>query len=62
LLINAKDDPLAVSPLPDGAFDNPSLTAVQPDHGGHVGFVAGSILHPRYWAERIALEFLSTFG
>ncbi len=61
LLISAKDDPLAGSPVPDGAVDNPSLTTVQPDHGGHVGFVAGSILHPRYWAERIALEFLSTF-
>jgi predicted alpha/beta-fold hydrolase len=60
LLINAKDDPLAVSPLPDGVADNPSLAAIQPDHGGHVAFVAGSILRPRYWAERTALEFFAT--
>jgi len=62
LLINAKDDPLAVSPLPEVAISNSLLAAVQPDHGGHVGFVAGSILRPRYWAERTALEFLGTFG
>jgi predicted alpha/beta-fold hydrolase len=61
LLINAKDDPLAPAPLPQGALSNPSLAAVLTERGGHVGFVAGSIRRPRYWAERQALDFLAAF-
>lgn len=59
LLISAKDDPLAASPLPESARKNPFLTALETKHGGHVGFVAGSVWRPRFWAERQALEFFS---
>jgi predicted alpha/beta-fold hydrolase len=59
LLINAEDDPL-VPPevLPGAPFENPAVTVLRVPHGGHVGFMAGSLLRPRFWAEEQALRFL----
>lgn len=60
LLITAEDDPLApASNLPAGVDTNPALTVVRTAHGGHVGFVAGSIARPVFWAEERAVEFLA---
>ena len=59
LLISAKDDPLAGAPIPAEALSNPSLVALETEHGGHVGFVGGSIHRPRFWAERQALDFFA---
>jgi len=59
LLVSADDDPLApAGALPAGVEDNPALTVLRTAHGGHVGFVEGSLAHPRYWAEERALAFL----
>ena len=60
LLLTAADDPF----VPGAAFPreaaaaNPCLTVVLTEQGGHVGFVAGSILRPVFWAEERALAFL----
>lgn len=59
LLISAKDDPLAGAPIPSEAKNNPSLVALETEHGGHVGFLSGSIRRPRFWAERQALDFFA---
>jgi len=61
LLLNAKDDPLAPSPVPPEALTNPNLTVVATEKGGHVGFVSGSLFRPRYWAEQQAMDFLSRY-
>jgi len=61
LLISAKDDPLAPAPLPEPALENNSLAALVTERGGHVGFVAGSMRKPKYWAEQQALDFLQAF-
>jgi uncharacterized protein len=60
LVLSAQDDPLApAARLPVGAADNPALTVETPAHGGHVGFVEGSLLRPRFWAEQRVLDFLA---
>lgn len=58
LAINAKDDPM-VPPetLPD-VDANPNVSWLRSGRGGHVGFIAGSVLRPRFWAEREGLQFL----
>lgn len=66
LLLSAVDDPF----LPPAVLDdvsaiaerNPLLTLEYPAHGGHVGFVAGSVpWRPFYYGEWRACEFLATF-
>ena len=61
LLLNAKDDPLAPTPVPFEALANPNLSVVATEKGGHVGFVSGSLFRPRYWAEQQALDFLTRY-
>jgi predicted alpha/beta-fold hydrolase len=60
LLISAKDDPfIPASAIPREAIaQNPALTLYLTDHGGHVGFVAGSPLRPRYFADDLTIQFL----
>jgi predicted alpha/beta-fold hydrolase len=38
------------------------VTLVTTGLGGHVGFVSGSPLRPRFWAEARAVEFLASLG
>jgi uncharacterized protein len=58
LLISAKDDPIArVDSTLDG-LQNPYVTSLLTEQGGHVGFVSGSILRPRFWSEDVTLQFL----
>ncbi len=60
LLISAEDDPLApASHLPTGVERNPHLSVVRTRHGGHVGFVEGTVFRPRFWAEEQAFAFLT---
>ncbi len=59
LLVSAKDDPMVPGPLP--TIREGQVQALFTDHGGHVGFLAGSPLRPRFWAEAQAISFLSTF-
>ena len=62
LLISAEDDPLAPAGLlPVAGRENPFVQVLAPRHGGHVGFVDGSIAAPRFWAEEQALKFLDGF-
>ena len=58
LLLSAADDPMLETPvIPAAARDNPFLSVVLTEHGGHVGFVAGSLHRPSFWAEDQALRF-----
>lgn len=61
LLLHAMDDPfLPPEAVPTRAMtSNPALHPVLTDRGGHVGFVAGSLAHPRFWAEESAARFLA---
>lgn len=59
LLLSAEDDPLApASDLPSDATRNPRLSIVVTPHGGHLGFVAGSIATPEWWGVDQAITYL----
>lgn len=65
LLVHALDDPfLPGDRVPvRAAVENPWLHPVFTPTGGHVGFVEGSPLAPRFWAEEEAARFLAArFG
>jgi predicted alpha/beta-fold hydrolase len=62
LLISAADDPMVPeSSFPrEAAARNPLVVAALSRHGGHVGFVAGSVRSPHFWAEETALAWLAS--
>jgi predicted alpha/beta-fold hydrolase len=65
LLLSAKDDPFlpaeVLDEVRDVARENPALHCEFVDHGGHVGFIGGSVpWRPQYWAEWRVVDFLST--
>lgn len=62
LLLSAADDPF----IPESTFPsretleaNPFLVPLLTRYGGHVGFLSGSLVRPRFWAEKQAVEFLA---
>jgi predicted alpha/beta-fold hydrolase len=58
LLLSASDDPMLVSPvIPPHAADNPNLSVVLTERGGHVGFVSGRMHAPHFWGEAQVLSF-----
>jgi len=59
LCISAEDDPMIpVETLPV-ASAGPWVQLLRTAGGGHVGFLAGSLFRPRFWAESQAVEFLA---
>jgi uncharacterized protein len=64
LLISAADDPM----VPEASFPaaeaaaNPHVVAGLSPHGGHVGFVSGTVRNPRFWAEETAITWLDALG
>jgi uncharacterized protein len=59
LCISAEDDPMVpVETLP-ASISNPAVQLLRTPRGGHVGFLAGSLIRPRFWAEAQAVEFLA---
>lgn len=61
LLVQALDDPFvdeAGIPL-DDVRANPWVQAALTERGGHVGFIEGGPLAPRFWAEGEAVRFLA---
>lgn len=61
LLIRADDDPFFDNAdIPYRAINsNPKVQAAFVTHGGHVGFMAGSLRAPVWWAETQAARFLA---
>jgi uncharacterized protein len=61
LLIQAEDDPfLPSSAIPRAAIaSNPCLQPLVTPKGGHVGFIAGSPIAPRFWVEQEAARYLA---
>lgn len=60
LCVSAIDDPF----LPPAVLDqvaearSASVELVVTEEGGHIGFVAGSPIRPRYWAEEKAIDWI----
>ncbi len=60
LIIRSWDDPFFNHDIPEESFaQNDCLYSALTDTGGHVGFVAGAIWRPTFWAEQEAARFLA---
>jgi predicted alpha/beta-fold hydrolase len=61
LLVHSRDDPfLPADAIPEEAVgENTAIEFILTDKGGHVGFVEGTPLRPRFWAERAAADFIA---
>ena len=62
LLISSRDDHIApASQLPRGALGtHRAVHVLETARGGHNGFVGGTVLRPRFWVERRAVDWLSS--
>ena len=59
LIIQALDDPFMTDEiLPEEAELSSSIEIEVYPYGGHVGFVSGSLLRPRYWLEERVVSYL----
>ncbi len=59
LVITSKDDPLVPFEVYERqlAFqNNPALTLIAPEHGGHLGFLSRT--KPRFWVDTVALDWI----
>ena len=58
LIIHALDDPFMTDEvLPDQTEISSAIELEVYPHGGHVGFVSGSLSKPKYWLEERVMEF-----
>jgi predicted alpha/beta-fold hydrolase len=56
LILVAEDDPIAPPHAVELPEDSP-VTVVRSARGGHLGFVTGGILRPRFWSDEVAFQF-----
>jgi len=62
LVIHAKDDPfMTPDVIPDVALLPPSIEYQLTQHGGHVGFVGGTLRKPQMWLEQRIPQWLTTW-
>lgn len=62
LIIHAKDDPFMTPEVIPKAEDLPACVEYQlTEHGGHVGFVSGSLRHPQMWLEQRIPAWIAPF-
>ncbi|MBL9037980.1 MAG: alpha/beta hydrolase, partial [Archangium sp.] len=60
LLVSADDDALAPARLlPADVEKNAALHVLRTRHGGHAGYVGGSVTHPTFWAEARVMRWLA---
>jgi uncharacterized protein len=62
LILAAQDDPLVpiTSFRNSGIAENPFITLVTPEHGGHCAFISRDGGNERFWAEECVLEFCTS--
>ncbi|MGP2411437.1 hydrolase [Yersinia sp. 2553 StPb PI] len=62
LIIHAKDDPfMTAEVIPDLSELPANIDYQLTEHGGHVGFVSGSLKHPQMWLEQRIPAWLSPY-
>ena len=63
LIIHAKDDPfMTPEVIPTQAEVSRKVKLEILEHGGHVGFVSGTLLKPKYWLDTRVVTFLKGFA
>lgn len=61
LIINAKDDPFMTPEILPMEKELSSFIILEvPKHGGHVGFIGGTLRNPTYWLEERIITFFTT--
>jgi len=59
LILHAEDDPFMTPDILPGQEELSSAVTLEVSgHGGHVGFVSGTLLKPEYWLEKRIVTFL----
>ncbi|WP_328585921.1 alpha/beta fold hydrolase, partial [Siccibacter turicensis] len=62
LIIHAKDDPfMDHHVIPDPALLPSSIEYQLTEHGGHVGFVSGTLRRPQMWLEHRVPDWLTRY-
>jgi len=62
LILQALDDPFMTRDIIPQASELSACTELElSKHGGHVGFIGGSVLKPEYWLEKRLPEYLSDY-
>ncbi len=62
LIIHAEDDPFMPKTVLPDIKSLPECVSVELSrHGGHVGFVGGTLFEPRYWLEERVPDFLQKY-
>lgn len=62
LIIHAQDDPfMTTQVIPQAVELSASTTLELAEHGGHVGFISGTLFKPKYWLEPRIRAFLNEF-
>ena len=62
LIIHSKDDPfMTPKVIPSQREISHSVQLEILEHGGHVGFISGTLLHPEYWLDMRILKFLQEY-
>jgi predicted alpha/beta-fold hydrolase len=63
LIIHAKDDPfMTPAVIPTQKDISPSVTLEILENGGHVGFISGSLLKPKYWLDERIVEYFKDYA
>ena len=58
LLLSSRDDPMVPGEtIPDRSRLAARTTLVATRHGGHVGFLAGSLWRPQFWGDELVLRY-----
>ncbi len=61
LIIHAKDDPFMTEEiLPSKNELSSDINLEVHEHGGHVGFISGTIFKPKYWLEQRIIDYISS--
>lgn len=61
LVIQAKDDPfMNASVIPGESEISDAVVLEISEHGGHVGYISGSIFKPVYWLEKRILDYFES--
>ena len=62
LVIHALDDPFMTPAVVPKDYElSSSVTLEKYSHGGHVGFVSGSFIKPKYWLEDRVVDYFKEF-
>lgn len=62
MIIHAKDDPfMAPEVVPDLSFLPHNVEYQMTEHGGHVGFVSGTLRKPQMWLETRIPQWLTPY-